>query len=149
MSALTWIASGLSIGIGFGMKDIVSNFVSGLIILFGGSIKKGDTLQHKKIIGTVVDVSIRNTTIKALDNTMIIIPNSSFLKGEIVNLNYQDTRIRVTVPVTLVPGSKVKKAKKIMLKVVKKHPNVLKDPAPNILFKRFGQLGLEFEVLFW
>ncbi|WP_320172726.1 mechanosensitive ion channel domain-containing protein [Maridesulfovibrio sp.] len=149
MSALTWIASGLSIGIGFGMKDIVSNFVSGLIILFGGSIKKGDTLQHKKIIGTVVDVSIRNTTIKALDNTMIIIPNSSFLKGEIVNLNYQDTRIRVTIPITLVPGSKVQKARKIMLKVVKKHPNVLKDPAPNILFKRFGQLGLEFEVLFW
>ncbi|WP_415714589.1 mechanosensitive ion channel family protein [Maridesulfovibrio sp.] len=149
MSALTWIASGLSIGIGFGMKDIVSNFVSGLIILFGGSIKKGDTLQHKKIIGTVVDVSIRNTTIKALDNSMIIIPNSSFLKGEIVNLNYQDTRIRVTIPVTLVPGSKVKKAKKTMLKVVNKHPNVLKDPAPSILFKRFGQLGLDFEILFW
>jgi len=149
MSALTWIASGLSIGIGFGMKDIVSNFVSGLIILFGGSIKKGDTLQHNQIIGTVVDVSIRNTTIKALDNSMIIIPNSSFLKGEIVNLNYQDTRIRATVPVVLVPGSKVKKAKKIMLKVVKKHPKILKDPAPSILFKRFGTFGLEFEILFW
>ncbi|NDV25109.1 mechanosensitive ion channel family protein [Desulfovibrio sp. JC010] len=149
MSALTWIASGLSIGIGFGMKDIVSNFVSGLIILFGGSIKKGDTLQHKKIIGTVADVSIRNTTIKALDNSMVIIPNSSFLKGEIVNLNYQDTRIRATIPLTLVPGSKVKKAKKIMMKVVKKHPKVLKDPAPNILFKRFGTLGLDFEILFW
>ncbi|TIH15342.1 mechanosensitive ion channel protein MscS [Marinifilum sp. JC120] len=149
MSALTWIASGLSIGIGFGMKDIVSNFVSGLIILFGGSIKKGDTLQHKKIIGTVADVSIRNTTIKALDNSMVIIPNSSFLKGEIINLNYQDTRIRVTIPITLVPGSKVKKAKKIMLKVIKKHPNVLKEPAPNLLFKRFGLLGLDFEMNFW
>ncbi|CCO22125.1 mechanosensitive ion channel domain-containing protein [Maridesulfovibrio hydrothermalis] len=149
MSALTWIASGLSIGIGFGLKDIVSNFVSGLIILFGGSIKKGDTLQHKNIIGKVVDVSIRNTTIKALDNSMIIIPNSSFLKGEIVNLNYQDTRIRVAIPVTLVPGTKLKKAKKIMMKVVKKHPKILKDPAPTILFKRFGMLGLDFEIYFW
>lgn len=149
MSALTWIASGLSIGIGFGLKDIVSNFVSGLIILFGGSIKKGDTLQHKKIIGKVVDVSIRNTTMKALDNSMVIIPNSSFLKGEIVNLNYQDSRIRVTIPVTLVPGTKLKKAKKIMMKVVKKHPNVLSDPAPNVFFKRFGNLGLDFELYFW
>lgn len=149
MSALTWIASGLSIGLGFGMKDIVSNFVSGLIILFGGSIKKGDTLQHKKIIGKVADVSIRNTTIKALDNSMVIIPNSSFLKGEIINLNYQDTRIRVTIPITLVPGSKVKKAQKVMMKVVQKHPKVLKDPAPNIFFKRFGNLGLDFEINFW
>ncbi|WP_027720925.1 mechanosensitive ion channel family protein [Maridesulfovibrio zosterae] len=149
MSALTWIASGLSIGIGFGLKDIVSNFVSGLIIMFGGSIKKGDTLQHKKIIGEVVDVSIRNTTIKSLDNSMVIIPNSSFLKGEIINLNYQDTRIRVTIPISLVPGSKIDKAKKIMMKVVKKHPNVIKDPAPNVFFKKFGNLGLDFELYFW
>jgi small-conductance mechanosensitive channel len=149
MSALTWIASGLSIGIGFGLKDIVSNFVSGLIILFGGSIKKGDTLQHKKIIGEVIDVSIRNTTMKALDNSMIIIPNSSFLKGEIVNLNYQDTRIRVTIPISLVPGTKIKKATKIMMKVVKNHPNVLQDPSPHVFFKRFGIIGLDFELYFW
>ncbi|OEU66121.1 MAG: mechanosensitive ion channel protein MscS [Desulfovibrio sp. S3730MH75] len=149
MSALTWIASGLSIGIGFGLKDIVSNFVSGLIILFGGSIKKGDTLQRNKLIGVVEDVSIRNTTMRALDNSMVIIPNSSFLKGEIVNLNFRDSRIRVAIPITLVPGSKLKKAKKVMLKIVKKHPKVLKDPEPSILFKRFGQLGLDFEIYFW
>ncbi|WP_031482089.1 mechanosensitive ion channel family protein [Maridesulfovibrio frigidus] len=149
MSALTWIASGLSIGIGFGLKDIVSNFVSGLIILFGGSIKKGDTLQRNKLIGVVEDVSIRNTTMRALDNSMVIIPNSSFLKGEIVNLNFRDSRIRVAIPITLVPGSKIKKAKKLMLKIVKKHPKVLADPEPSILFKRFGQLGLDFEIYFW
>ncbi|WP_320169097.1 mechanosensitive ion channel domain-containing protein [Maridesulfovibrio sp.] len=149
MSALTWIASGLSIGIGFGLKDIVSNFVSGLIILFGGSIKKGDTLQYKKMIGKVVDVSIRNTTIKTLDNSMIIIPNSSFLKGEIINLNYQDTRIRVTLPLTLVPGSKIKKATKIIMKVVRKHPRVLSEPEPEVFFKRFGTFGLDFEIYFW
>ncbi|SDL38784.1 Mechanosensitive ion channel [Maridesulfovibrio ferrireducens] len=149
MSALTWIASGLSIGIGFGLKDIVSNFVSGLIILFGGSIKKGDILQRNKLIGKVEDVSIRNTTMRALDNSMVIIPNSSFLKGEIINLNFQDSRIRVAIPITLIPGSKIKKAKKIMLKIVKKHPKVLSDPEPSILFKRFGNFGLEFEIYFW
>ncbi|WP_432737706.1 mechanosensitive ion channel family protein [Maridesulfovibrio sp. FT414] len=149
MSALTWIASGLSIGVGFGLKDIVSNFVSGLIILFGGSIKKGDTLQHKNLIGKVVDVSIRNTTMRTLDNSMIIIPNSSFLKGEIINLNYQDTRIRVTIPVTLAPGTKIKKATKVMMKVLSKHPNILKEPEPVVFFKRFGNFGLDFEIYFW
>ncbi|WP_291328855.1 mechanosensitive ion channel domain-containing protein [Desulfovibrio sp. UCD-KL4C] len=149
MAALTWIASGLSIGIGFGLKDIVSNFVSGLIILFGGSIKKGDILQRNKIIGRVEDVSIRNTTMRALDNSMVIIPNSSFLKGEIVNLNFRDSRIRVAIPITLIPGSKIEKAKKIMLKTVKNHSKVMNDPEPSILFKRFGSLGLEFEIYFW
>ena len=149
MATLTWIASGLSIGIGFGLKDIVSNFVSGLIILFGGSIKKGDILQRNKIIGRVEDVSIRNTTMRALDNSMVIIPNSSFLKGEIVNLNFRDSRIRVAIPITLVPGSKIKKAKKIMLKTVKNHPKVMSEPEPSILFKRFGNFGLEFEIYFW
>ena len=139
MATLTWIASGLSIGIGFGLKDIVSNFVSGLIILFGGSIKKGDILQRNKIIGRVEDVSIRNTTMRALDNSMVIIPNSSFLKGEIVNLNFRDSRIRVAIPITLVPGSKIKKAKKIMLKTVKNHPKVMSEPEPSILFKKIRQ----------
>ncbi|SMF20406.1 mechanosensitive ion channel family protein [Desulfovibrio gilichinskyi] len=149
MATLTWIASGLSIGIGFGLKDIVSNFVSGLIILFGGSIKKGDILQRNKIIGRVEDVSIRNTTMRALDNSMVIIPNSSFLKGEIVNLNFRDSRIRVAIPITLVPGSKIEKAKKIMLKTVRDHPKVMSEPEPSILFKRFGNFGLEFEIYFW
>ncbi len=149
LSALTWIASGLSVGIGFGMKDIVNNFVSGLIIMFGGSIKKGDIIQRNQVYGEVVDVSIRNTTIRTLENTMMIIPNSSFLKGEIVNLNFKDSRVRVAIPITLAPGSKIKKAKKVMLKVAKKHPNVLTEPEPFVFFKKFGVFGLDFELYVW
>ncbi|MFW5488131.1 MAG: mechanosensitive ion channel family protein [Desulfovibrio sp.] len=149
LSALTWIASGLSVGIGFGMKDIVNNFVSGLIILFGGSIKKGDVLQHNKMIGEVTDVSVRNTTIRTLDNTMVIIPNSSFLKGDISNYSYGDTTIRVTVPVTVIPGSKRNKVTKLMLKAAKKHPLVIDNPEPQVLFKGFGQLGLDYHLYVW
>jgi small-conductance mechanosensitive channel len=149
LSALTWIASGLSVGIGFGMKDLVNNFVSGLIILFGGSIKKGDVIQHKTMIGEVTDVSVRNTTIRTMDNTMVIIPNSSFLKGDISNFSYGDTTIRVTVPVTVIPGTKRKKVVKHMLKTAKKHERVLKDPAPQVLFKGFGQLGLDYHLYVW
>ncbi len=149
LSALTWIASGLSVGIGFGMKDIVNNFVSGLIILFGGSIKKGDVIQHNKMIGEVTDVSVRNTTIRTLDNTVVIIPNSNFLKGDIASYSYGDTTIRVTVPVTVIPGSKREKVTKLLLKTAKKNPLVLDNPEPQVLFKGFGQFGLDYHLYVW
>lgn len=149
LSALTWIASGLSVGVGFGLKDIINNFVSGLIILFGGSIKRGDVIQTGKLVGEVVTVSVRNTTVRTLDNSMLIIPNSSFLKGEIINWSYQDKRIRLTIPVSVIPGTKLKKVRKLLLNVAKEHALVLKDPAPSVLLRQFGKLGLEFELYVW
>jgi small-conductance mechanosensitive channel len=149
LSSLTWIVSGLSVGVGFGLKDIVNNFISGLIILFGGAIKKGDVIQQGKNLGEVIDVSVRNTTIRTPDNTMVIIPNSTFLRGEIINLSYQDAKTRLTIPVTVVPGTKVNKVIKILLKVAKDNDNVLKTPPPDASLVRFGKLGLEFELYVW
>ena len=149
LSGLTWIASGLSVGVGFGLKDIINNFVSGLIILFGGSIKKGDVVQTGKILGEVTNVSVRNTTVRTLDNSMVIIPNSSFLKGEIINWSYQDKRIRLTIPVSVVPGTKIKKVRKILLSTAKAQDRVLAEPAPSVMLRQFGKLGLEFELYVW
>ncbi|MBI4804316.1 MAG: mechanosensitive ion channel [Desulfovibrio sp.] len=149
LTGLTWIASGLSVGVGFGLKDIINNFVSGLIILFGGSIKKGDVVQTGKILGEVTNVSVRNTTVRTLDNSMVIIPNSSFLKGEIINWSYQDKRIRLTIPVSVVPGTKIKKVRKILLETAKAQDRVLTDPAPSVMLRQFGKLGLEFELYVW
>ena len=149
LSALTWIASGLSVGVGFGLKDIINNFVSGLIILFGGSIKKGDVIQTGKVVGEVVTVSVRNTTVRTLDNSMLIIPNSSFLKGEILNWSYQDKRIRLTIPVSVIPGSKIKKVRKLLIEAAEQHPLALKDPAPSVLLRQLGKVGLEFELYVW
>lgn len=149
LTGLTWIASGLSVGVGFGLKDIISNFMSGLIILFGGSIKKGDVVQTGKTLGEVTAVSVRNTTVRTMDNSMVIIPNSSFLKGEIINWSYQDKRIRLTIPVSVAPGTKVKKVRKILLGVAGKHERVLKDPAPSVFMRQFGRMGLDFELYVW
>ena len=149
LTALTWIASGLSVGIGFGLKDIVNNFVSGLIIMFGGAVKKGDIIQQGKNFGEVVDLSVRNTIMRTLDNTTVIIPNSSFLRGEIVNLTYQDASLRLTIPVTVAPGTKVKKVRKILLAVAKAHPDVRKDPPPEVLMNAFARFGLQFELYVW
>lgn len=149
LGALTWIASGLSVGIGFGLKDIVNNFISGLIIMFGGAVKKGDIIQQGKNFGEVVDLSVRNTIMRTLDNTTVIIPNSSFLRGEIVNLSYQDTSMRLTIPVTVAPGTKLKKVRKLLLSIAKEHPDVLKKPAPEVLMNSFGRAGLEFDLYVW
>lgn len=149
LSGLTWIASGLSVGVGFGLKDIINNFVSGLIILFGGSIKKGDVVQTGKLIGEVTSVSVRNTTVRTMDNSMVIIPNSSFLRGEIINWSFQDKRIRLTIPVSVIPGSKVKKVRKILLGAAGGNPKVLKDPAPSVVLRQLGKMGLDFELYVW
>ena len=149
LGALTWIASGLSVGIGFGLKDIVNNFISGLILMFGGAVKKGDIIQQGKNLGEVVDLSVRNTIVRTLDNTTVIIPNSSFLRGEIVNLSYHDATMRLTIPVTVAPGTKIKKVKKILLAISKEHPDVLKKPSPEVLLRSFGRLGLEFDLQVW
>ncbi|MGE4538032.1 MAG: mechanosensitive ion channel domain-containing protein [Desulfovibrio sp.] len=149
LGALTWIASGLSVGIGFGLKDIVNNFVSGLIIMFGGAVKKGDIIQQGKNFGEVVDLSVRNTIMRTLDNTTVIIPNSSFLRGEIVNLTYQDASMRLTIPVTVAPGTKLKKVRKILLTAAKKHPDVLKSPPPEVAMIAFARFGLQFELYVW
>jgi small-conductance mechanosensitive channel len=149
LGALTWIASGLSVGIGFGLKDIVNNFISGLIIMFGGAVKKGDIIQQGKNFGEVVDLSVRNTIMRTLDNTTVIIPNSSFLRGEIVNLSYQDASMRLTIPVTVAPGTKIKKVRKILLAIAKEHADVLKKPAPEVLLRSLGRAGLEFDLYVW
>lgn len=149
LSSLTWIASGLSVGIGFGLKDIVNNFVSGLIILFGGVVRRGDILQQGKTLGEVVDISMRNTTIRTLDNTMVIIPNSRFLSGEIVNLSYADAKMKVTIPITVAPGTKIKKMEKLLLSAAKASPHVLPSPPAQAEFARFNRQGLEFELSFW
>ena len=149
LGALTWIASGLSVGIGFGLKDIVNNFISGLIIMFGGAVKKGDIIQQGKNLGEVVDLSVRNTIVRTLDNTTVIIPNSSFLRGEIVNLSYHGTTMRLTIPVTVAPGTKIKKVKKLLLSIAKEHQDVLKKPGPEVLLRSLGRYGLEFDLQVW
>ncbi|GFK96016.1 Mechanosensitive channel MscK [Fundidesulfovibrio magnetotacticus] len=149
LSGLTWIASGLSVGVGFGLKDIINNFVSGLIILFGGSIKKGDIVQTGKLLGEVTAVSVRNTTVRTMDNSMVIIPNSSFLKGEIINWSYQDKRIRLTIPVSVAPGTKIKKVRKILVAEAAQHEKALKEPAPSVFLRQFGRMGLDFELYVW
>lgn len=153
LNTLTVFVSIIGIGIGFGMQNIASNFISGLIILFEQPIKVGDRVLIEDIIGDVVDIKMRATVVKTLNNEHIIIPNSFFLEEKVMNRSFGDEKLRVRVPFGVSYNSDVFEVKKIALDVAKKlqenHIEVLKDPEPAVGFTNYGDSSLDFVLLFW
>jgi len=145
-SQLKWIATGLSVGIGFGLQKIIANFISGLIILFERPIRIGDYVTIGEQSGTVSRIQIRATTLKDLDNLEILIPNEALISERVTNWTLSSSITRLIVPVGIAYGSKTDVAREIMLSAVKDLPKVLKTPAPNVLFMGFGESSLDFEI---
>lgn len=141
-----WIATGLSVGIGFGLQKIIANFVSGLIILFERPIRIGDYVTIGDQSGTVSRIKIRATTLKDLDNLEILIPNEALISERVTNWTLSSSITRLIVPVGIAYGSDTDAAREIMLEAVKCLPKVLTTPAPNVLFMGFGDSSLDFQV---
>ena len=141
-----WLAAALTFGLAFGLQEIFANFVSGLIILAERPIRVGDTVTVNGISGTVSRIRMRATTITDWDRKDLVIPNKSFVTGEVVNWTLSDTRTRLIVPVGVAYGSDVEKVEQILLRVVRESPDVLPDPKPYVLFSSFGDSTLNFEV---
>ncbi len=139
----------LGVGIGFGLQNMTANFISGLIILFERPISVNDFVSIQNQVGTVVNISMRSTVIKTLDNVSIIVPNSEFIENQVTNWSYGDTRVRIHCPVGVAYGSDVEQVKRVLLSVVDKHDEILKDPSAHVLFKNFGSSSLDFELLVW
>lgn len=154
LTTLTVGLGALSVGIGFGLQNITSNFVSGIILLLERHVNVGDlvTIQssaNETVIGRVHSINIRSTTLVTLDNVTIIVPNSRFIENTITNWSIHDPRIRVTIPVGVAYGSDTRKVTELLLRVAKENENVLKDPEPSVLFRGFGDSSLNFELLVW
>ena len=145
-SQLKWIATGLSVGIGFGLQKIIANFISGLIILFERPIRIGDYVTIGDQSGTVSRIKIRATTLKDLDNREILIPNEALISERVMNWTLSSSITRLIVPVGIAYGSDTDAAREIMLEAVKDLPKVLKIPAANVLFMGFGESSLDFEI---
>lgn len=143
------IAGALSVGIGFGLQNIVNNFVSGLILLFERPIKVGDILEIDNDLGTVEKMGLRSTVIRSYSKTQIIIPNSDFITKKVENLTYTDPDYRVTIQVGVAYGSDTNLVRKVLLEVAQTHPDVVSDPEPVILFNNFGDNSLNFEMWAW
>ncbi|MDD5392717.1 MAG: mechanosensitive ion channel [Thiothrix sp.] len=146
---LAIIVGALSVGIGFGLQNIVNNFVSGLILLFERPIRKGDWIKVGNAEGYVREISIRSTTIQTFDHSDIIVPNSDIISGQVTNMMLTDNMGRIIVPINAASGSDAEQVMRILREAAEAHPAVIKDRSNmkiNVLFRGFGENGLNFEL---
>lgn len=154
LTSLTVFASVLGVGIGFGIQNIMNNFISGLILLFERPIKVGDRIIVDGTIADVEEIKMRATVVRTRANERIIIPNSYFLEEKFINRSYADTRLRILVEIGVSYNSDVNLVKRLIEESVyelkeEKWENILIDPKPRVFFVEFGESSLDFKVWFW
>jgi uncharacterized mscS family protein HI_0195.1 len=145
-SKLQWLFAALSVGLGFGMQEIFANFVSGIILLFERPIRVGDTVTINDVTGTVAKIRIRAITMIDPDRKEVIVPNKSFVTGQVINWALSNTVTRLVVSVGVAYGSDLDLVKRLLLQAAHEQPSVLKDPEPRALFLTFGASTLDHEL---
>lgn len=145
-SSLQWLVAAVGLGLGFGLQEIFANFISGLIILFERPIRVGDTVTVGSISGTVTKIRIRATWITGFDRKELVVPNKTFVTGELINWTLSDAVLRVDVPVGIAYGSDTQKALEVLRQVAADNARVLSNPPPQALFLGFADSSLSFEL---
>ncbi len=143
------LAGAFGIGIGFGLQNIVNNFVCGLILLFERPIKVGDMIMIDSDFANVKKIGLRSTTIETFDLSEIIVPNSDLISQKVTNWTLSSEQSRVVVPVGVAYGSDVPLVLTILKECAERHAKVLDTPAPSIIFTAFGASSLDFELRVW
>lgn len=146
---LALVAGALGVGIGFGLQTIVANFIAGLILLFERPIKPGDTVELEGLAGVVQAIGMRASTVKMFQGADVIVPNQDLIAGRVINWTLSDRTRRADVPVGVAYGTDPSKVLTILRDVVTAHARVLRHPAPAVLFMKYGESSLDFEVRFW
>ncbi len=141
-SSIQWLVAALSVGLGFGLQEIVANFVSGIILLFERPIRVGDVVTIGNTTGTVSRIRIRATTIRDWEHQELLVPNKEFVTGRLLNWTLTDPINRITIDVGIAYGSDVTLALKLLHEAADEHPRILDDPAPLITFEQFGDSAL-------
>jgi small-conductance mechanosensitive channel len=149
LGSLALVAGAIGVGIGFGLQNIINNFVSGIILLAERPIALGDRVEVDGVAGRVVQINLRSTTVVTNDNISIIVPNSSFISSKVVNWSHGDPKVRLRLPVGVAYGSDPEQVKRVLLEVAAAKSEVLKQPEPMVYFDNFGDSALNFELGVW
>jgi small-conductance mechanosensitive channel len=149
LNSLVVIGGALGIGVGLGLQGIVSNFVAGLVLLLEQPIRLGDRIEVGETLGDVVRLRGRSTWIQTNDNVVIIVPNSEFINSRVTNWTANDRQVRISLPVGVSYDSDPKEVREVLSRIAAQHPDVLPEPAPEIIFLDFGDSSLDFELRVW
>jgi small-conductance mechanosensitive channel len=149
LSSLAVVAGAVGVGIGFGLQNIVHNFVSGIIILVEQPIALGDRVEVSGVAGRVARIRLRSTEVITNDNISIIVPNSDFIAHPVTNWSHGDPRVQMRIPVGVAYGADVAKLRTLLLEIAAENPKVLKSPEATVYFEAFGDNALLFELGVW
>lgn len=143
------LAGALGVGIGFGLQNIVNNFISGLILIYERPLQIGDTIEVENLLGQVNRIGIRSSNVKTYDGAEVIVPNGNLISNQLINWTLSDSKRRIEINVGVSYGSDPNIVIKLMEEVALENKNTIKDPAPRALFEEFGDSSLNFRLLFW
>lgn len=149
LHALTVVFGALSVGIGFGLQNVVNNFVCGIVMLFERPVRMGDRVLIDGQEGDVVDIALRATTIRTNEGVSVVVPNSHFITATVVNRSLDEHRIRIKIPINVAYGTDPEHVRNTLLSVASEHAGVLKDPGPTVIFDEYGRNGLHFFLWVW
>ena len=149
LGAFAFVSGAIAIGVGFGAQNVISNFISGWILLTERPVRVGDFVELGEMLGTVEAINTRFTRVRRIDGVRLMIPNSQVLENTIVNWTIVDRKLRSSVRVGVRYGSDVQKVRILLEEVLTSNPDVLDDPAPVIIFEDFGDSALVFDAFFW
>jgi small-conductance mechanosensitive channel len=146
---ITILAGALGVGVGFGLQNIVNNFVSGLILLFERPIQIGDAVQLGTLTGEVKRIGIRSSTVRTWEGAEVIVPNASLVSDQVTNWTLSDRMRRVDIDVGVAYGTEPQRVVTLLADVARRTPGVLPEPAPIVLFLGFGDSALNFQLRAW
>jgi len=143
------LAGALGVGIGFGLQNIVNNFISGLILVYERPLQVGDTIEVENLLGRVNRIGIRSSNVKTYDGAEVIVPNGNLISNQLINWTLSDNKRRIEIKVGTSYGSDPNIVLEILKKVAMENEDTLKEPPPRALFEDFGDSSLNFRLLFW
>jgi len=149
MKSFSMIVGALSVGIGFGLQNVVNDYISGLILIYERPVQKGDVVEVNNLMGEVIEIGIRRSTVRTFDGAEVIIPNANLTSNQLTNWTLSDKQKRLDIRIGVSYGSNPLEVKQILKEVAEQHPLVLNMPAPKVLFNEFNDSTINFRLLCW